>query len=143
LADKFGYTQDAIAKKISKSRSTVTELMTIAGLPADVRERCKRLDLNAKSALLEVARQFDEAAMGSYLEGLENGTERAKTADRAQPLKKKEASTSKPGRKYSYAPDGQGYSLVISFDGDADDERIIKALDDARENLTARRQAAG
>src|SRR5687768_2623485 len=35
LAGKFGYTQDEIAQKISKSRSTVTELMTIAGLPED------------------------------------------------------------------------------------------------------------
>ena len=37
LADKFSYTQEEIAKKISKSRTTVNELMTIAGLPDAVR----------------------------------------------------------------------------------------------------------
>src|ERR1041385_4251679 len=30
LGEKFGYTQEQIAQKISKSRTTVTELMTIA-----------------------------------------------------------------------------------------------------------------
>ena len=67
LADKFGYKQDEIAQKISKSRSTVTELMTIAGLPQDVRDRCRELNINSKANLLEVARQFDDAAMHSFL----------------------------------------------------------------------------
>ena len=37
LADRFGYKHDEIAKKISKSRSTVTELITIANLPEGIR----------------------------------------------------------------------------------------------------------
>jgi ParB family chromosome partitioning protein len=38
LSQKFGYTQEDIAKKISKSRTTVTELLTVASIPADIRE---------------------------------------------------------------------------------------------------------
>ena len=68
LANKFGYTQDEIAKKISKSRSTVTELMTIAGLPSAIREKCSTSKISSKSTLLEIARQFDEAAMFEHLE---------------------------------------------------------------------------
>ncbi|MBO0201078.1 ParB/RepB/Spo0J family partition protein, partial [Vibrio alginolyticus] len=41
LSEKFGYTQEQIAAKISKSRTTVTELLTIAGLPPDIRDRCR------------------------------------------------------------------------------------------------------
>src|SRR6478672_6348637 len=67
LADRFGYTQDQIAQKISKSRSTVTELMTVAGLPQNIRERCRELNIGSKSTLLEVARQFDEPAMFDFL----------------------------------------------------------------------------
>ena len=52
LAGKFGYTQDDIAQKISKSRSTVTELMTISGLPDDVRTRCREANIASKSTLL-------------------------------------------------------------------------------------------
>jgi ParB family transcriptional regulator, chromosome partitioning protein len=36
LKEKFGYTQDEIAQKISKGRTTVTELLTIAGLPVEI-----------------------------------------------------------------------------------------------------------
>src|SRR5436305_15162056 len=61
LAERFGYTQDQIAQKISKSRTTVTELMTVAGLPQNIRERCRALHIASKATLLDVARQFDEA----------------------------------------------------------------------------------
>ncbi len=74
LADKFGYKQDEIAKKISKSRTTVTELLTIAGLPKPIRERCRETNISGKAALLEIARQFDEPAMFEFLEKLQNGT---------------------------------------------------------------------
>lgn len=73
LASKFGYTQEEISKKISKSRSTVTELMTIAGLPEDIRTRCREASVVSKSTLLEVARQFDDAAMHEFLDGLTAG----------------------------------------------------------------------
>ncbi len=72
LAARFGYTHDEIARKISKSRTTVTELLTIAGLPLNVREKCLAADINAKSSLLEVARQFDERAMHKFLDNIQN-----------------------------------------------------------------------
>ncbi len=73
LSEKFGYTHDEIARKISKSRSTVTELMTIAGLPPDIREKCIQAKIAAKSTLLEIARQFDEHAMFETVERLSTG----------------------------------------------------------------------
>ncbi len=72
LAARFGYTHDEIARKISKSRTTVTELLTIAGLPVNIREKCLTADINAKSTLLEVARQFDERAMHKFLDNIQN-----------------------------------------------------------------------
>ena len=73
LASRFEYTQEEIAKKISKSRSTVSELMAIAGLPDDIRTRCHDGNISAKSTLLEIARQFDDAAMHDFLDGLTTG----------------------------------------------------------------------
>lgn len=67
LSEKFGYTHEEIARKISKSRTTVTESMTIAGLPQNIRERCRDTNITAKSTLLEIARQFDEEAMFGFL----------------------------------------------------------------------------
>ena len=68
LAQSFGYTHDEIAKKISKSRTTVTESMTIAGIPENIRAKCREGNIMAKSTLLEIARQFDDQAMEDFVE---------------------------------------------------------------------------
>ncbi|MEO6589546.1 MAG: ParB/RepB/Spo0J family partition protein [Pyrinomonadaceae bacterium] len=67
LSQKFGYTHEEIAKKIGKSRTTVTECMTIAGLPDSIRSKCLESSISAKSTLLEIARQFDETAMREFI----------------------------------------------------------------------------
>lgn len=84
LIERFGYTQEQIAQKISKSRSTVSEFMSIANLPESIRERCKSADITSKSVLLEVARQFDDAAMNEFLDGVITGkaTPKAKHSQR-------------------------------------------------------------
>lgn len=74
LSARFGYTHEEIARKIGKSRTTVTESMAVAGLPESIREKCRRADITAKSVLLEIARQFDEAAMHTFLDEIENKT---------------------------------------------------------------------
>ncbi len=63
LCEKFNYTHEEVARKLGKSRSTVTEAISIASLPETVRERCRRADINAKSVLLQIVRQPDEPAM--------------------------------------------------------------------------------
>ena len=114
LSERFGYTHDEIAKKISKSRSTVTELMTIAGLPEEIRARCRESKITAKSTLLEIARQFDEAGMFDYLSQLTNGKSK-REAGRKSPA---QATRSESGREPS----------AVSADGkftyDAADKRF-------------------
>lgn len=72
LAKRFGYTHDDIAKKIGKSRSTITESMSIAGLPEKIRDRCLAAKISSKSTLLELARQFDEKAMEELLDNIQS-----------------------------------------------------------------------
>ncbi len=72
LASRYGYTHDQIAKKIGKSRSTITESMTIAGMPAKIRSKCLEAKILAKSTLLEIARQFDEQSMFDFIEQISN-----------------------------------------------------------------------
>ena len=47
LCERFGYTHEEVAHKVGKSRSTVTEAMSIATLPEAIRERCRRADINS------------------------------------------------------------------------------------------------
>lgn len=63
LCAKFGYTHEDVARKIGKSRTTVTEALSIASLPEVIREECRRADINAKSLLLQIVRQPDEMSM--------------------------------------------------------------------------------
>lgn len=70
LSERFGYTHEEIAKKIGKSRTTVTESMSVAGLPESIRAKCRAADIASKSTLLEIARQFDEPAMHEFLDNL-------------------------------------------------------------------------
>jgi len=70
LVERFNYTHEEIAKKIGKSRTTVTESMAIAGLPESIRVKCRQSTITAKSTLLEVARQFDEKAMHDLLDNI-------------------------------------------------------------------------
>ncbi len=88
LHEKFGYTHEEIARQIGKSRTTVTESMTVAGLPAQIRERCRRAKISAKSTLLEIARQFDEPAMFAFLDKIENeNLSRSQIRETARPNK--------------------------------------------------------
>ena len=133
LADKFGYTQDQIAQKISKSRSTVTELMTIAGLPDTIRDRARAKKINAKSTLLEIARQFDEPAMFEFVEKITAGktapnrdeVRKAARPDRASSPKGTDGNGQRAEHHtYTYRSPDSTFKLRIQFN---DDEAINKA----------------
>lgn len=66
LSERFGYTHDEIARKVGKSRTTVTEALSIAGIPADVREICNSAEISAKSSLLQILRQPDDESMRRF-----------------------------------------------------------------------------
>ena len=57
LCERFDYTHEKVAHKLSKSRSSITELLSIANIPEEVREVCRRADISSKSLLVEIARQ--------------------------------------------------------------------------------------
>ncbi len=126
LASKFGYTQEEIARKISKSRSTVTELMTIAGLPADIRSRCRESNIASKSTLLEIARQFDDAAMHDFVNALASGQTKPKSKQTKSPVPKsagaktsvieKNGTDIKPdGYVFYFAGDEPQFKLSLKF----------------------------
>jgi ParB family chromosome partitioning protein len=145
LSSKFGYTHDEIAKKISKSRSTVTELLTVAGLPQHIRDRCRELNIASKSSLLEVARQFDEAAMVGFLDNYgENKKikEAVKKNGSAVPVSANgEAAAARPAREprsgFRPRPDGAAFSVEVKFDDPSECSKrgVLQALKQAFEDL--------
>ncbi len=57
LADRFDYTHEQIAGKISKARSSVTETLSINDIPEDIREMRRQTGVMSKSMLLQIVRQ--------------------------------------------------------------------------------------
>src|SRR6476659_1905776 len=66
LCERFGYTHEDVAKKVGKSRTTVSEALAIARIPQDVREVCRTAEINAKSSLLQIVRQPDDDSMRRF-----------------------------------------------------------------------------
>lgn len=136
LAQKFGYTHDQIAQKISKSRSTVTELLSISGLPHEIRTKVNQAKITSKTTLLEIARQFDETAMFDYVDRLGNGKVVKRSADKPKP--KKDATAERPiaadgdSKSFEYKSDKGDFELELRFSrpGFARSD-ILKALKQA------------
>lgn len=117
LGERFGYTHEEVARKVGKSRSSVTEAMSISGLPESIRERCRRADINSKSLLLQIVRQPDEEAMERMAEEVvARGMTRddARAVRRAQIGGARKANTGKP-YKFRYQSPGREFRLELKF----------------------------
>jgi ParB family transcriptional regulator, chromosome partitioning protein len=87
LADQFDYTHDDIAKKIGRSRSSVTETMSLRLIPDEVRHTCIENGIVSKSLLLQVARQPTEKKMHEIVHRIVQGN---LTRDEARKARKEE-----------------------------------------------------
>ncbi|MDQ4121844.1 MAG: ParB/RepB/Spo0J family partition protein [Acidobacteriota bacterium] len=70
LCERFKYTHEDLAKKLSKSRSSVTETLTIASLPLTIRQECISAGISSKAAILKIARKFSEVEMLAEIRGI-------------------------------------------------------------------------
>ncbi len=149
LSKRFNYTHEEIAKKIGKSRTTVTESFAIAGLPDSIREKCRQANINAKSTLLEIARQFDEKAMHDFLDDIrKQGLSRDEIRQTARQDKKfkdkilsenKISSVNKKSKNnyFQYISKEKDFSLEIRFNKITDYQKqdVLRALKEAFESV--------
>jgi ParB family chromosome partitioning protein len=116
LADSYSYTHEMMADRLGKSRSSVTEVLSLAAMPEEVRERCRLADIQSKSLLLQIVRQGSPRKMVTLLERLQaEGATRAE-ARRLTRGGRPQRSRGRPRHfKFSYAPKGAGFSLSLQF----------------------------
>jgi ParB family chromosome partitioning protein len=140
LAESYGYTHEEIAKKISKSRTTVTESMAIAGIPSEIREKCLEASITAKSTLLEVARQFDDAAMLDFVQNIASrGLKREEIRNTARPQNKtvetNERKTEKTSHDkiFKFVSTDNSFNLEIRFSNKSEfgKKDVLQALKEA------------
>ena len=116
LCERFGYTHDEVARKVGKSRTTVTEIVSIATIPQDVRDLCREAGIAAKSVLLQLVRQPDDESMRRLATQI---TSQGLTRDDAREVRRQEAGPRivPEGKPYTfrYAPAQKDFSLEIKF----------------------------
>lgn len=136
LAQKHGYTQQQVADALGKSRVSVTEALSLLDIPEDLREECRRADIEAKSVLLEIARMKDPEKMREAIRRIAAGS----TRDDLRAAKKEEEPDSRRPRRFAfvYKPKGGPFKLALSFaKARVEKSELIHALKDVIRQLEA------
>lgn len=128
LSDRCGYTHEDLARRLGKSRTSVTESLALVEMPVEVRNLCRLADISAKSLLLQIVRQEQIEKMTALIERVANqgGATRQQLREAA--------TKAKPGRPkhyvFAYRPTHKHFNLKMSFTKSrvAKDE-IIEALE--------------
>jgi ParB family transcriptional regulator, chromosome partitioning protein len=131
LAERCGYTHEDLAKRLGKSRTSITESLALSNMPAEVRNLCRLADISSKSLLLQVVRQQTPEKMIAFIEKLtREGANGSVTREHAR----KVAARPKPGRPkayvFQYRPPTKAFKLRLQFrQSDVDRTEIIAALE--------------
>jgi ParB family chromosome partitioning protein len=136
LKDHYGYTHDAMAEKLGKSRTSITETLSITAMPEDVRQICRLADIQSKSLLLQVVRQPSHQKMVSFIERLQ---QEGMTRQHARRIAK-EAKGRAKGRPKSYVfryqPKDKAFNLSLQFrKSQVPRDELVGALQSVIEDL--------
>lgn len=142
LCERFGYTHEEVARKVGKSRTTVTEALSIATLPEPIREQCRRADISSKSLLLQIVRQPDEGSMQQMLAEI---MQRGLTRDGARAVRRatvNNGTTTPLGRivqpySYSFTAPDRAFKLEVRFRRQqVSQTEIVAALQSAIDSIS-------
>jgi ParB family chromosome partitioning protein len=136
LQQKCGHTHEDLARKLGKSRTAITESLSLASMPDEVRNLCRLADITAKSTLLQIVRQQDPKKMLALVEKLAGQGAATRQAVRQETAKPK------PGRPKSYVfafkPPTKAFDLRLSFKKTkVEPSEIIEALENIIRELRA------
>jgi ParB family chromosome partitioning protein len=130
LATRCGYTHEELAKKLSRSRTSITESLALVKMPDEVRNLCRLADISSKSLLLEIVRQEDSQKMTALVERIASGRFTRETVRRE--ARKPRPST--PGRPrayvFNYRPVSKAFTMKLQFrKGSVERQEIIDTLE--------------
>jgi ParB family transcriptional regulator, chromosome partitioning protein len=136
LGQRCGYTHEDMAQKLGKSRSSITESLSLVNMPDEVRNVCRLADLTAKSTLLQIVRLSDPQKMLALVEKLASQGGATRQAVRTETAKPK------AGRPkhfiFAFRPPTKAFDLRLSFKKSrVDKDEIITALENIIEELRA------
>jgi ParB family chromosome partitioning protein len=136
LAEKGQFTHEDLAKRLGKSRTGITESLSLAEMPTEVRNLCRLADISSKSLLLQVVRQRTPQKMIALIEELtRDGRVTREQARRA-------SMNPKVGRPkpfiFKYRPPTKAFDLRLQFRrSEIDRSEVISALEGIIADLRA------
>ncbi len=131
LVEEFGYTHEQIARKLGRSRTSITEILSLNRMPARVKEECRRADILTKSTLMEIVRQPDEQTMLALVETI---AQHKLTRDDVRNLKRdnNHRAGSQADRKtrrrpfvFRYRPPSKDFTLSLRFEKEVVEPREL------------------
>jgi ParB family chromosome partitioning protein len=130
LIDRHGYTHQHVAETLAKSRVGVTESLSLLRIPEDLRNECRRADIQSKSLLLDVARAGDREAMEKRIRAILAGA----TREALRQQKKEDEGDDAPRRarpfQFRYAPKNSPFRLNLAFNRSrVGKEEVVEALE--------------
>jgi ParB family chromosome partitioning protein len=134
LAEKCHYTHEELAQKIGRSRTSITESLSLATMPEAVRNLCRLADISSKSLLLQVVRQETPEKMTALVEKITSagGATRQEVRDAA--------AKAKAGRPkhfvFAFRPPTKQFNLKLSFaKSRVSRDEVIEALENILREL--------
>ena len=136
LCEKFQYTHEDVAKKLGKSRTSITETLTLNNIPPDLREKCREAGIAARSTLLLIARQSSREAIVRTIEEIKRS---GLTRDDVRKMKddKKKGPGRPKGFTFHFRPPHHKFALNLKFKrSEVSKAEIIATLRELIENLS-------
>ena len=137
LCQQAGYTHERLAQKLGKSRTVITESLSLSQMPDHVKQLCRLADISSKSLLLQVVRQQDPQKMVALVEQMtsQGGMTREQVREKAKPAVKR-------GRPkaftFSYRAPTKAYAFSLSFKkSEVEKAEVIRTLESILEELRA------
>jgi ParB family chromosome partitioning protein len=138
LAERCGYTHEDMARRLGKSRTAITESLSLNNMPDEVKNLCRLADITSKSLLLQIVRQGDPQKMVALIEKIsrDGGATRAEV--------RRETAKPKPGRPkayvFSYKAPTKAFNLQLKFNKSrVERDEVISALEAIIHELRAQR----
>jgi ParB family chromosome partitioning protein len=135
LCEQFRYTHEEIARKLGKSRTVITETLSLNRMPEAIQERCRRADITSKSVLLEIVRQEDEDAMNRLVDNI---SQEELTRDEVRRVTRPDDSSRHRGTRYTFRwePEHEAFKVRLTFaKPEVDRTELIQALRELLERL--------
>ena len=144
LQDEFKLTQEDLARRVGKERSTVTNSLRILGLPQEVKHALATgaISMGHAKALLSLERSREQIQLAALIvkKGLSVRDAEALASRLTNPIKKKKANVSHElksveeklrkalGTKVNVSPKAKGGRIVIDYYSPDELERILEKI---------------